>query len=1156
MSLRAEVWARPGAASFVKIAADPLTAGLSGTVRMSGTGDGTLTVSDVEGVQALAALLLTVDDVTPANSTRALVRVFNDADLVHEWRVDTVIPPQDSAVPVWEIVGRDLNAALGDAEVYPYDWDGTVDFTSADPDWRYGGTNKIRNGSLEDAPRAIANFGFEDGTLEPWWPGALDGVSATAVVQTVTVDTGTYAARVTPLLAEGGLSTTFRVVAGKAYTVTARIRGVNLASYQIGASGPPSIVAGAGTTVVEVAANPAGQTVEVQKTFTGSAAFATVTLPFTAGGDQTSTQLSIRAVTASGDFYVDEVSVAGFGVGVDPWQATTGTTLFEASSTQASSGTWSLKLTSPYGEGGYQSITGVVPGVTYTATVKVGFASVASVWALEVRDVNGGLLGVTSATIGIAAFSTLTVTFVAPDFIPGSSGEVRFRIINYDAASRTAYVDEAAFYQGQAPASIGKILGDLYDDAVTDHSAVRVVWEDEAVPGTPWLTRDFTDSLDSSGAAWDTSTLSMTIKRGRSYLQTMGEANRLGYEWRIVPHASNVGEWMWQVYNPAGMGTDLSTDDWIGIRAGRDVFRGALRRYVPPATAVTVEGGGQLFSLRESATAITALGRLESYSPNRDLLALTDTGAEADELLARNLVDGVSVAPVLHPGPADPQPLVDYAPADVIYVDDPPDVSGEARRVVAVGYATTPAGGDEYTPQLSSESFVGQAAVYQAVRQLLEQADVIRREDPESLGAVEAVTGGGTIPWLVAASDSDPLYRDAAAYVCTGTADHLTIQQAFTDLGSGATVVLAPGSYLVDEIGGGYSITVPTNGTLTNMGGGFDWVGIYPVANWTTGLGVIATALNATIEGLSIVTGTGTKGVVVPSTAHATRIRRCYIETNDSNPIHCQGADNLLIEGVYLFESSSSAACIKLDSGSHQARITQSRTFEGVSGIEVTASDQLLIDHCFVSTPHEDGILYTSTTTGGWGIIIEANTVNDAVTNNVAGRAAIRLVGPTGGDPPTPPGTERFGPQILGNYLYQTGGTDGHGIHITDMETPIIAGNQIHDTARHGIILVDVDRGNISGNVVAFAGEGADVSYDGIHLDSDSNDNYVHGNTVIDRITGNRARYGIRINSADCDDNIIVGNDIRASGGTADYSDAGTGTINTYPAGAAGDNFV
>ena len=728
MGLRAEVWARPGAAVFQKIAADPLTAGLSGTVRMSGTGDGALTVSDVEGVTALAALLLTVDDVTPANSTRALIRVFNDADWVHDWRVDTVIPPQDAAVPAWEVVGRDINAAPADAEVYPFDWDGTADFTSKDPDWRYGGTNRIRNGGLEDAPRAIANFGFEDGTLDPWWAGALDGVSATAIVQTTIVDTGTYAAKVTPILAEGGLSTTFRVVPGKGYTVTARIRGVNLASYQIGCSGPESIIPGTGTTVVTVSANPAGQPVEVQKTFVGSAAFATVTLPFTAGGDQTSTQLSVRAVTASGDFYIDEVSVAGFGVGADPFVADEATTVFEASSTQASAGSWSLKITAPYGSGGYQAVSGVQPGVTYTASVKVGFASAASTWALDVRDVNGGLLGVTSATIGVAAFTTLTVTFAAPDFIPGPSGEVRVRVVNYDAASRTAYTDEWSFYQGQAPASIGRILGDLYDDATTDHAAVRIVWEDEATPGTPWLTKDFTDTLDSGGVAWDTSALSMTIKRGRSYLQTMAEANRLGYEWRIIPHASNVGEWVWQVYNPGGMGVDLSADPWVGIRAGRDVFRGALRRYIPAANAVTVEGGGQLFSLRESATAITALGRLEGYSPNRDLLDLSDVGAEADELLARNLVDGVSIAPILHPTPADPQPLVDYATADVIFVDDPPFVTGESRRVVAVGYATRPEGGDEYTPQLSSESFTGTAAVYQAVRQLLEASDVIRDE--------------------------------------------------------------------------------------------------------------------------------------------------------------------------------------------------------------------------------------------------------------------------------------------------------------------------------------------------------------------------------------------------------------------------------------------
>ena len=401
------------------------------------------------------------------------------------------------------------------------------------------------------------------------------------------------------------------------------------------------------------------------------------------------------------------------------------------------------------------------------------------------------------------------------------------------------------------------------------------------------------------------------------------------------------------------------------------------------------------------------------------------------------------------------------------------------------------------------------------------------------------------------------MWRDAATFVCDAVDDHLTIQEAFDTLGTGSEVWLAPGSYYLDEIAADYSITLPTGGTLRGLGG-YDWVALFPINNFASGgLGIIGCASNSAVSDLSIITGTGAKGIVVPAAGVGTKISRVYVETVSSHPIHVQGADNVTIDGVYTFESGDSVASIKADSSSHQLRVTGSKTFGGLTSLDVVASDQVFIDHNIFEFSNDDGILYTSTTTGVWGLIIANNTIQGSNLGDATGKAAIRLVGPTGGDPPTPPGTERFGPQILGNYIFDIGAAArGHGIHITDLEAVLISGNQIHDIREHGIVLIDVDRGNVSGNIVAFCGEGADATYDGIHLDSDSNRCYIHGNTVIDRVSGNRARYGVRINSADCDANIVVGNDLRASGVTADYSDAGTGTINLYPAGAAGDNFV
>jgi len=49
---------------------------------------------------------------------------------------------------------------------------------------------------------------------------------------------------------------------------------------------------------------------------------------------------------------------------------------------------------------------------------------------------------------------------------------------------------------------------------------------------------------------------------------------------------------------------------------------------------------------------------------------------------------------------------------------------------------------------------------------------------------------------------------------------------------------------------------------------------------------------------------------------------------------------------------------------------------------------------------------------------------------------------------------------------------------------------------------------------------------------------------------GNTHRYGIRINAATCDDNLVRNNDLYNAGGTANLSDAGTNTI-TLIAGAS-----
>jgi len=102
-----------------------------------------------------------------------------------------------------------------------------------------------------------------------------------------------------------------------------------------------------------------------------------------------------------------------------------------------------------------------------------------------------------------------------------------------------------------------------------------------------------------------------------------------------------------------------------------------------------------------------------------------------------------------------------------------------------------------------------------------------------------------------------------------------------------------------------------------------------------------------------------------------------------------------------------------------------------------------------------------------------------------------------------------------------------------------IVGNIIVDSEDHGI-LVNGGSHNVIGHNSIHGANQAVGNFDGIHITGDSDHNLVTNNVVrADGVT----RYGIRINAATCNMNQVHGNDLYTGGVTADYSDAGTGTL-------------
>jgi parallel beta-helix repeat protein len=129
---------------------------------------------------------------------------------------------------------------------------------------------------------------------------------------------------------------------------------------------------------------------------------------------------------------------------------------------------------------------------------------------------------------------------------------------------------------------------------------------------------------------------------------------------------------------------------------------------------------------------------------------------------------------------------------------------------------------------------------------------------------------------------------------------------------------------------------------------------------------------------------------------------------------------------------------------------------------------------------------------------------------------------------------------LTGNTV--TGNNDG--IELESSSNITVTGNTVTGNGRLGIML-DYESSNntVVGNTVVGNSQYSDNHYDGININYDSDYNNIQGNTVRRGTGTNQQRYGIRINSADCDNNLVINNDLYQAGKAADFIDSGTLTI-------------
>jgi len=130
--------------------------------------------------------------------------------------------------------------------------------------------------------------------------------------------------------------------------------------------------------------------------------------------------------------------------------------------------------------------------------------------------------------------------------------------------------------------------------------------------------------------------------------------------------------------------------------------------------------------------------------------------------------------------------------------------------------------------------------------------------------------------------------------------------------------------------------------------------------------------------------------------------------------------------------------------------------------------------------------------------------------------------------------------RVVGNTLEDN---RGHGIMLWTAHHIDIGANRIANNAMHGLWVINTSvKNTIHHNTVVGSSQALDKDYDNIHLADGASANRIQANICR---AGNRAKrpaYGVHISSTDCKNNVVLNNDLRASGVSGAFANRGTGT--------------
>jgi len=420
------------------------------------------------------------------------------------------------------------------------------------------------------------------------------------------------------------------------------------------------------------------------------------------------------------------------------------------------------------------------------------------------------------------------------------------------------------------------------------------------------------------------------------------------------------------------------------------------------------------------------------------------------------------------------------------------------------------------------------ASLEGSLSQLSGNLDLFQRQ----LASLQPKVGELTVPLpvprtatrVVAASNSSDLGKKQADYVCDGTDDEVQIQMAIDALpAEGGKVLLLEGLYII-----GTGITLPDNTTFEGQGFGtvikikdghndsINMVGNVDYDNGNTQIvirnlrldgnrlnnattyqrGVFLLRVTYSIVNQVLVENFWDIGIAFWAPGNYYNIvtenivRNCYNKGTKGN-IYLDGFSNGVCSNNVIYDNNGTGAtsALLVNCGGNRVTITGNTLYNSADmGIAVYASIDLNIS---------GNVIWDC---GGDAIRLEYGMQNCTISNNV-----------------------------INDCL-------GGGIHLfsNTCKENVISGNAI-TYHRHGIYLDNADHNTIIGNRI---GDANASNYDGIFL-VDSEYNLIEANSIR-KLYHNVQRYGINISDAGCVGNIVRGNDLRDSGVTANFNDAGT----------------